>query len=136
MKLPTLLAAAIITIISTSIFAESEWVNIAASSDYNTEWDALAGSLEFSKTKGGTPIALLVGRVTTKNTSKIELYKWYVSSADCKRKMGKIVSLGIDGDFKFENDFVFGSGNIATSMAESVCGAAEYNLRETNNKGL
>ena len=135
MKLYALLITAIIPFVSTSSLAESEWVNIAMSND-KSEWDALAGSLEFSKTKGGTAIAIVVGRVKDKKTSQIELYKWYVSAADCKREMGKIVSLGIDGDFKFENDFVFGSGSIGTAMAEVVCGAAEHNIREAKNKGL
>lgn len=130
------LLAAVLTCVSTFANAQSEWINIAASSEGNMQWDVQPGSLEFSQTKGGTTIAVVIGRVTYKKTSRIDLYKWYVSATDCKKQMGKVVSLNIDGTYQFENDFVFGSGSIATAMAEAICGAADYRIKETNEKSL
>ena len=101
--------------------AQEDWINIANSDD--SKWDVKSGSLENSKTKGGTPIAVVVGRISNTTTKRIELYKWYVSIDDCSRGLGKVVTLGVDGQYKFENDFVNSSGNIATAMAESICGA-------------
>ncbi len=129
-----LIAVAMLVLISTSAAAQTAWINIAKSNE--GIWDAQPGSLEFSKTKGDIFIAVVVGRITDPKTSKISLYKWYVSASDCKAKMGKVVTLDISGEYKFENDFVFGSGSIATSMAELICGAADYAISEKSKKSL
>lgn len=138
MKYYTLLYGAIFLLASTQSLAEtkSEWINIAESSSDGSKWDMKAGSFEFSKTKGGTAIAVVVGRVVNKKSTEISLYKWYVSAEDCKNKMGKVVSLGVDGEFKFENEFVFDSGNISSAMAEGVCSVADYLIKEANDKSL
>jgi hypothetical protein len=135
MKSLFLAAALVCAGIGTSVHAKSEWINIAVSST-NMRLDVQAGSLEFSKTKGGTAIVVVIGKITHPITSRIELYKWYVSAIDCKREMGKVVSLNIDGVYQFENDFVFGSGSIATLMAEAICGAADYEIKKSNEKSL
>lgn len=121
--------------ISTVVYAQADWINIASKKD-GMKWAVQPGSLEFSQTKGGTSIAVVIGRVTDPKTSTVSLYKWYVSASDCTRQMGKVVSLDISGEYKFENDFVFGSGNIASSMAEVICAAAEYRISEKVKKGL
>ncbi len=130
------LFAAVLACVGISAHAQSEWINIASSSEKENRWDVQPGSLEFSKTKGGTSIAVVIGRTTDTRTSRIDLYKWYVSATDCKNKMGKVVSLKIDGTYQFENDFVFGSGSVATAMAEAICGAADYSIKKTNEKSL
>lgn len=135
MKVNRSLILSILTFFSSPSFAESEWVDIATHPD-GSVWAAKAGSLEFSETKGKISIALVVGRVTNSKTSKINLYKWYVSGADCANEMGKVVSLNISGEYEFENDFVFGAGNIAAAMAESICGAAQYRIKTTKDKSL
>lgn len=135
MKINRGLILAILTFFSSPSFAESGWVDIATNPD-GSVWAAKSGSLEFSETKGKTPIALVVGRVTNSKTSKIDLYKWYVSGTDCASEMGKIVSLNISGEYLFENDFVFGAGNIAAAMAELICGAAQYEIKATKDKSL
>ena len=114
--------------------AQKDWVTVA-STDKAT-WDVKAGSLEESKTKAGIPIALVIGRITTSTTNQIDLYKWYVSFDDCARKMGTFVTLGIDGSYKFEIEFVVGSGNVASAVAGSICSAYEYNVNERDKKGI
>ncbi|MEL0169194.1 MAG: hypothetical protein VW877_13815 [Pseudomonadaceae bacterium] len=131
-----LLLAAVLTCVSTSANAQSEWINFAASVEGETQWAVQPGSLEFSQTQGGTVIAVVIGRITDTKTSRIDLYKWYVSVSDCNKQMGKVVTLNIDGSYQFENDFVFGSGSIATAMAELICGAADYRIKEANEKSL
>ena len=116
--------------------AESGWVNIASTGLNDMLWDVKSGSLEFTKTKGGAVIAVVIGRITNTKTSRIDLYKWYVSAIDCKKQIGKVVTLDIDGTYKFENDFVFGSGNVATAMAEAICGAADYSIKKVDEKSL
>lgn len=129
------MAMAIALCAATSTQAQTEWINIASHND-GTKWAVQAGSLEFSKTKGGISIAVVVGRISDPNTSKISLNKWYVSAGDCSKKMGKVVALDISGEYKYESDFVLGSGNIASSMAEAICGAADYRIKEKNDKSM
>jgi hypothetical protein len=50
--------------------------------------------------------------------------------------MGKLVSLGVDGSYKFENDFVNSSGTIATDIAETICGAAKQRAQKDSGKGI
>jgi len=118
-----------------SSFSQSDWINISTSKD-DTTWDIKPGSFEFSKTKAGVPIALVVGRTKNPDTSQISLYKWYVTINDCKKQMGSIVSLNIDGTYFHENEFVFGSGNIASSLAETICSVAEYSEKRASEKSL
>ena len=111
------------------------WIAIAESQD--SLWQVQPGSLNFGNNKNGTAIASVVGKITAKRSQKIDLHKWYVSGSDCRSKMGKLVTLKIDGSFSHENDFVFGSGSVASAMAETICGAAMRQAGKANEgKGL
>ena len=125
--IPLLLGASI-------AFGQSEWVSVASTDDM--EWEFRSGSFEETVTKGGESIFVALGRVTGKIDKKIDLRKSYVSVRDCARKMGKVVTLGIDGSFRFENDFVFGGGNVASAMAEFLCGVQEYRVKNREKKGI
>ena len=115
--------------------ADSGWIQVAETDD--VQWHFQPGSLSFNKNKGGTAIALVVGKTTSKRSRKIELYKWYVAGADCRRKMGKLVALDINDSFSYENEFVFGSGSVASALAETICGAASQSIQSANDsKGL
>jgi hypothetical protein len=121
-------------VVSISANAQEDWLNVASTD--KAKWDIKAGSLEESKTKGGIQIAVVIGRVTNSPDNQIDLYKWYVSYEDCGRRMGKFVSLGIDGSYKFENEFVVGSGNVASVVAASICSAYSYRVNERDKKGI
>lgn len=120
--------------LTTVVNAQSKWVNIGNTDE--SEWDIQAGSFEESKTKGGVPIAVVVGRVTQKKTKQINVLKWYVSVADCNNKMGKLVALNIDGTYRYENDVVFGAGSIGSSVAEMICAAYEQHVEDRRKKGV
>lgn len=130
-----LLAIAIFQLISFSVSAETAWIHIAETDD-GTRFEAKPGSFEFSKTRGDIPVAVLVGRQFTLKSKKIDLQKWYVNAVDCKNKMGKLVTLSVSGDFKFESDFVFDGGTIASTIAEFICGVADQSIKNANSKGL
>ncbi|WP_448173020.1 hypothetical protein [Rhizobacter fulvus] len=123
-----------LSLLSPLALAQEDWINIAASDE--SKWHVKSGSLESTKTRGGTPIAVVIGRISNETTKRIDLFKWYVPIQDCERGLGKVVSLGIDGEYKFENDFVNGSGSIATAMAEAICGAQKYRTTERQKKGI
>ena len=125
---------ALVALLTTCAMAQSDWIVIGETDD--SKWEIKPGSLEVSKTKSQTNIAVVVGRVTDRKTNIISLYKWYVSLSDCKRELGQIVSLNIDGSYSFENSFVFGSGNVASSMAKNICGAYTYQTNAQQGKGM
>ncbi|MES2818967.1 MAG: hypothetical protein V4812_08305 [Pseudomonadota bacterium] len=120
--------AAIVTVsalTSCMAVAEEEWIDIAKS-DEGLKWQVQSSSLEFTETEDGTAINLVNGKIINKKKNEVELYKWYVSKKDCKRKSGLVVSTDLDGKFQFENEFVIGDESIAAAMAEVVCTAAKY----------
>lgn len=119
-----------------SAFADDGWVNIGVSEKNAVRYDIKKSSLEITKTKADIPIAVVIGRITTPKTSNVSVYKWYVSLQDCVNELGKVVSLDMAGDYQFENDFVFGGGNMAAAMGEMICGAAQSRFSENEKKGL
>lgn len=119
-----------------SAAAEDGWTNIGVSNNDNIRYDVRNGSFEVTKTKGGVPIAVVVGRITNPKTSNISVYKWYVPLQACVDKLGTVVSLNVSGEYRFENDFVFGGGNIAAAMGETICGVAEKYFTDINKKSL
>ena len=130
------IATFILILASNFASADEEWIDVASSKSGSTILSIKSGSLEFTETKGGTTIALVVGRDSNQKTSQITLEKWYVSAIDCKNKMGKLVTLSISGEYKYENDFVFSGGSVASSIAEAICGAAEYAINASKEKSL
>ncbi|WP_139213441.1 hypothetical protein [Pseudomonas sp. ok266] len=129
------LVGAMFPLLSYSASAEKNWIGLATSDD-GTKWEAKTGSFEFSKNKSDVPIAVIAGRMVSAKPSKIDLNKWYVSAGDCKSKMGKLVTLSVSGEYKFENDFLFESGNVASSIAKFICDVADQAIKNADGKSL
>ena len=117
-----------------SVTAQDKWLNIANSDE--SSWDFQPKSLDEVSTRAGVDVAVVVGRVVNNKTKKIDLRKWYVSVSDCGRQMGSVVALDVNGNYQYENDFVFGSGTIATALAEAICSAYTYRVKNRNEKGI
>ncbi|MNN55239.1 hypothetical protein D3C81_1701020 [compost metagenome] len=43
---------------------------------------------------------------------------------DCNNRSGTIYTTDMADKYKFDNDFAFGAGNIASGLAESICSIA------------
>ena len=104
--------------LSLPLLADESWIYIASSAE--SIWYGQPGSFEEVNTKAGVPIAAILGKIQNTKTSHIDLYKWYVSLSDCERNLGKLVTLDIDGNYRFDNDYVKGSGNVASQIAEFI----------------
>jgi hypothetical protein len=94
------------------------------------------GTGEFTKTKGGDDILVVVARYFDKKSNSISLEKKYVKLADCVEKQGQIVTLSLQGEYQYENDFVFSSGSIASATAELICDVYEHEMDKLNKKGI
>lgn len=129
------LVSAISLSLSFSASAGTNWISLGESND-GLKWEGKPGSFEFTTTKNKVAVALIAGRVVNSKTSDIQLYKWYVSAADCTNKMGKLVSLTVGGQYEFESDFMFESGNISSSIAEFICAVADDSIKRASGKSL
>lgn len=114
----------------------SEWIFLANNADNTTTYSAKAGSFEVTSTKGGAPIALILGQIHDKKTNKISYSKFYVSVRDCERGTGKIVGLTIEGEFSFESDYVSKGENIASYLGDFICSVHRLSEEANEAKGI
>ena len=56
-----------------------------------------------------------------KRTKVYSFVQWYVSIADCKAGYGKLVTLDMNGNVRYDNDFVNTGGSVASELAEMLC---------------
>lgn len=99
-------------------------------------WQARTGSGVMSKNRGGKPLVVAAGRIYDKSAKSYNFVKWYVTLDHCAAGSGKLVTLNNDSEFKYENDFVFKGGSVASSIAETLCGVATSIRQEDSDKGI
>lgn len=102
----------------------------------STEFSVQKGSFSVTKNKAGADVAVVTSRIVDNKTTQITLGKWYVTAADCAARQGKIVTLSLSGEYKYENDFLFGSGSIASSNAKFICDVLDLSREESRKKSL
>ena len=124
-----------VTLITAAIGANAAdaWIEVAATD--RGAWSIKSGSLQFVSNKSDEPIALVIGRFVNANKG-VDLEKWYVRGTDCGRGMGKLVTLTLDGEFKYENDFVEDSDDVASVIATVICGISDEIIKKTEGKGV
>jgi opacity protein-like surface antigen len=121
--------AALLIAFSASAVA-AEWVPLGESD--SGSWDGLAGSVEATTNRAGVKIRAAAGRVFDKKTKSYRFERWYVTVDSCRSGYGKIATTEMNGDFKFETDFVLGGGSIASALADILC----YYVKESDQKGI
>lgn len=99
--------------------ANDGWTLVAESN--TVQYSAQNGSFISSQTRGGTEIFVVIGKSHDSTTNQISIEKWYVSVSDCAQGHGNLVTLDIDGNFKFENSYANGGGSVASGIAETIC---------------
>lgn len=107
-----------------------EWLPLAES---NTDkWEGHAGTRTRTTTRAGDEVVVAEGRVTNRLAHTIAFEKYYAKVDDCRTGSGKLVTLDMAGNYKFETDFVLHGGNVASSLAEMLC----YAVSEADKKSL
>ena len=94
-----------------SSWAQERWIKVEESRDGSFLVHALRGSYALSSNKNGEQIAVITTKVNNKKNGQVSLEKKYVRTKDCVAEQGKLVSLTMDGDFSYENNFIFGAGS-------------------------
>ena len=114
---------------SLSVVAQ-DWIKITESD--GNRYDGKAGTREFSTNRAGKQIITAFGRTYAKSDKKYDFVRWYVTVEDCKAGYGKLVTLKMNGDFWFDNDFVENGGTVGSRVAEILC----YPVKEEQSKGV
>lgn len=110
------------------------WV-LVAFNDYGT-YEAKEGSFVVRDNKSNQRVATVTGKIFQNSTKTTEFQKWYVKLSDCADKEGKIVTLGLDGEFKYDNDFIIGATTVGTAKADFICGVYDFQMAEKRKKSL
>jgi len=103
--------------------AQENWVIVSRSKTMTFE--ARAGSLEQTLTEGTRePIVTLIFRVRNSAKATVEFEKNYVRLADCRAGFGKLVTTDLNGLAKYDSEFMFDGGNVASTIAQTLCALA------------
>lgn len=98
-----------------------EWV-VLSRPKTGGHYDVRIGSFELGYT--GTaqePIAQIVLRYVAADGSAVQFERNYVRLTDCTNGWGKLVTTNLRGKVLYENDFMIGGGNSASTIAETLC---------------
>lgn len=112
------ITAVVLLVTATPAFSQ-DWIQLSETDDFLFE--VRTGSYQSARTKSGTPISVLTGRSKNKKTGVVDFEKWYVTTEDCLKGSGKLVTLSLNGDFKFDSDYLRKGGTVASSIGDLVC---------------
>ena len=141
------LSKSIVTVVMSLAFSASmasesssketpEWFVITNSSDNTKIYSGKSGSLEITSTKSGVPVVTIIGQIEDKTNSEFQYNKWYVPVDDCRKESGQMAILSISGDYIDEVGFVLGGNNIASGIANVICGGYDIKKKDIEGKGL
>lgn len=113
---------------------DSDWVQVSETDTHI--FKIRKGSFDIKKTKGGTPIAVVLGQLTNTQSKSIAYNQWYVSKTDCEAGFGKLVMLDTKGNYTNETDFVSSGDSVASGIADIICGIYGEVLKTQKSKGI
>jgi hypothetical protein len=108
--------------------AQDNWVLISRAK--TVVYEARVGSFERTLTEGThEPLVTLTFRVRDSRNARIDFEKNYVRLADCEAGFGKLVTTDLNGRAKYDSDFVTDGGNVASTIADTLCQLARGDTR-------
>ena len=117
------LAAIVLLAATHGATAADAWVPVSESNDMLYEMKS--GSVERGTTeRSNEPIIAFLVRSRDKKSTSTQFEKNYVKLADCKLGYGKLVTTDLDGKARYSSDFVLDGGNIASTLAGTLCALA------------
>lgn len=115
--------------------ASDGWTDVFSRSD-SEEYLAKTGSFEVTTTKGGDEVASVIGRVKSIKDKTITVEKWYVKTDDCAKGYGKLVTLSVSGEYKYDNSFAENDGSVGSTIAELICGVHKRIKEDEEKMGI
>jgi hypothetical protein len=125
--------ALFLILLSGNAFAQ-EWTVISRS-DTRT-YEVRNGSLDIGHTQASRePVASIIVRARDERTRSVDFEMNYVRLTACVEGFGKLVTTDLNGTALYSNDFVLGGGNVASTIAGVICGAARESVRQPKKGG-
>lgn len=122
-------------VLATNVNAD-DWVYLIGNSAGSTEWHGLKSSYELRANKSGEEVVVWTEKENDKKSSRITVQKLYVKTAHCLQKQGKAVIVNMDGEFRYDFDFIFGVETVGTYRAEMLCKIYLGNVAQARGKSL
>ena len=116
--------------------AQDTWIRLIATADGLQTYFGLRGSYQVTTNKAGEEIVVMTEKVNDASNGRIQLQKIYVRTQDCRKHMGKSVVLDLDGNFKFEFDFIFDAGSVGSYRAQFLCEIYLDDVKARSGKGI
>jgi len=92
------------------------------------------GSFRFDQDTKGVFVAVALGRILNKNNGQITPVQFYVKTQDCVNERGLLIMTDLQGTGLNQFDFIFDAGNIASGIAQAICGVAYEKAAEMQRK--
>ena len=118
----------LLVLAAAAAIAGDKWTLIT-SSDTKT-YEARIGSLRPVFTEAREPAVIILVRVTEFTTRKMTFVRHYVRIADCRAGFGKLGEADLSGRAISEAEFVFDGGNVASTIAQTICIGADLQAQE------
>jgi len=115
-----LVALALIALSSTA-FAESDWILVAQNVEKTYTVFAQRQSGELKTTRGGQQV--YVGRFQIVDKAQTTFHQIYVKPTDCVAGFGQMTWLDMAGNFQFNLDFNLAGSTISAAEARILCTA-------------
>ncbi|MNJ32039.1 hypothetical protein D3C77_266940 [compost metagenome] len=115
--------------------SDNDWIDFGTSNGMTYQFKK--GSFRFDQDTKGNALAVGLGRVFDSTNGQVTAGQWYVPVDDCLREMGSLVMTDIHGAALWRVDFMFDAGNIASNLAQTMCGAAyqkAYELKQQDQR--
>ena len=128
-----ILAATLLALVSALALAGADdWSPLA--NMVKSDVDVRRDSMRFFQADGGKWIASMTVRWHTKSNDRYDFNHMAVQEYDCRRGFGTIITLDLNGNFLFENNFVDGGDNMASAAADLLCFGLGRHLGEKAKK--
>lgn len=98
---------------------QTPWVEVAASKSLAVDFKR--GSFEIGENKGGKTLAVALARIRDLSNDNLEFRKHYVTTIDCDRGHGKLVSLDLEGNYVADIDYVSQGNTLASGIGDMLC---------------
>lgn len=98
-----------------------DWFRVAWNK--NIEIHIKPGSFATTKTRDGTVVYRVAGKMTVLSNDDITVNQWYVSQVDCLSGYGSLVTLDMSGTIRYQTDYLDGDGTVGGRLATAICTA-------------
>ncbi|HEN8712340.1 TPA: hypothetical protein U8203_002779 [Pseudomonas putida] len=117
---------------SKPVIDSGQWIDFGGGNGMS--FQLKKGSFRFDQDKGGVVVAVALGRILDQSNGQVSAIQFYVKAQECVNERGSLVMTDVQGAALNQFDFLFDAGNIASSIAETICAVAYEKAAEIQQK--